>query len=201
MNKLGIKRRMFGEIIMPGTRLVKLLPSIPREINADSRVEVIVPTCHNTGSAVAAVPAFGSVDYAYISSGTWSLIWIEIPTPIINEESYKFNFTNEGSAASGFRFLKNIAGLWILQECKKYWKENVKLYSYDELIEMALNYGTANFKIDPDNPRFFTPNLIDENMTNRIKVYCRETEKNSWSYCRNYKRSNWKFGREIYKND
>lgn len=175
MDKLGLKREIFGEIIMPGTKIGKLLPAIAREIGADSEVVVVAPACHDTGSAVAAIPVEDDTNYAYISSGTWSLIGIESTKPIINEMSFKFNFTNEGSADGGFRFLKNVTGFWIIQECKKFWDEKVKSYSYDELTEMALKYGPANFKIDPDDSRFLKPGLIDDNMPDRIKAYCQET--------------------------
>ena len=175
INKLGFKREIFSEIIMPGTKVGKLLPTVSREIGANSKVVVVVPACHDTASAVAAVPVTGNVNYVYISSGTWSLLGIETPKLIINKKSFKFNFTNEGSANGGFRFLKNITGFWIIQECKKYWDENVKLYSYDKLTEIALKYGPANFRIDPDDSRFLKPGLIDNNMPDRIKSYCRET--------------------------
>ena len=175
MNKLGLKREIFGEIIMPGTKIGKLLPAIAREIGADSEVVVVAPACHDTGSAVAAVPVEDDINYSYISSGTWSLIGIKSPKPIINEMSFKYNFTNEGSADGGFRFLKNVTGFWIVQECKKFWDEKVKSYSYDELTKMALKYGPANFRIDPDDSRFLKPGLIDDNMPDRIKVYCQKT--------------------------
>lgn len=175
LNKLGFKKEIFGEIIMPGIEVGKLLPAIAQEIGADSEIIIIAPACHDTGSAVAAVPIEGNTHYAYISSGTWSLIGIESPKPIINEKSFQFNFTNEGSADGGFRFLKNVTGFWIIQECKKFWDENVNLYSYDELTELALKYGPANFRIDPDNSRFLKPGLIDDSMPDRIKAYCQET--------------------------
>ena len=175
LNKLGFKKEIFGEIIMPGTEIGKLLPAIAREIGTDSEVVIIAPACHDTGSAVAAVPIEDNANYAYISSGTWSLIGIESSKPIINEMSFKYNFTNEGSADGGFRFLKNVTGFWIVQECKKFWDEKVKSYSYDELTKMALKYGPANFRIDPDDSRFLKPGLIDDNMPDRIKVYCQKT--------------------------
>ena len=175
MNKLGFKKEIFGEIIMPGTKIGKLLPAIAREIGADSKVVIIAPACHDTGSAVAAVPVEDNTNYAYISSGTWSLLGIETPEPIINEMSFKYNFTNEGSADGGFRFLKNVTGFWIIQECKKFWDENAEPYSYDELTEIALKYGPANFRIDPDDSKFLKPGLIDDNMPDRIKAYCQET--------------------------
>ena len=176
LNKLGFKKEIFGEIIMPGIKIGKLLPAVVREIGADSEVMVVAPACHDTGSAVAAVPVEDNINYAYISSGTWSLLGIETPKPIINDMSFKYNFTNEGSADGGFRFLKNITGFWIIQECKKFWDENVKSYSYDELTEMALKYGpAANFRIDPDDLRFLKPALTDDSMIDRIKNYCHET--------------------------
>ena len=175
LNKLGFKKEIFGEIIMPGTEIGKLLPAIAREIGADSEVVVVASACHDTGSAVAAIPVEDNANYAYISSGTWSLIGIETSKPIINEKSFKYNFTNEGSADGGFRFLKNVTGFWIIQECKKFWDEKVKSYSYDELTEIALKYGPANFRIDPDDVRFLKPGLIDDNMPDRIKAYCQET--------------------------
>ncbi|MGB6608044.1 MAG: rhamnulokinase family protein [Atribacterota bacterium] len=175
LNKFGFKKEIFGEIIMPGIKIGKLLPAVVREIGADSEVMVVAPACHDTGSAVAAVPVEDNINYAYISSGTWSLLGIEIPKPIINDMSFKYNFTNEGSADGGFRFLKNITGFWIIQECKKFWDENVKSYSYDELTEIALKYGPANFRIDPDDLRFLKPALIDDSMIDRIKNYCHET--------------------------
>ncbi len=175
LNKLGFKKEIFGEIIMPGIKIGKLLPAIALEIGADSEVMVVAPACHDTGSAVAAVPVEDNINYAYISSGTWSLLGIETPKPIINDMSFKYNFTNEGSADGGFSFLKNITGFWIIQECKKFWDENVKSYSYDELTGMALKYGPANFRIDPDDLRFLKPALIDDSMVDRIKNYCHET--------------------------
>ena len=175
LDKLGFKKEIFGEIIMPGIEVGTLLPAIAQEIGADSEIVIIAPACHDTGSAVAAVPIEDNTHYAYISSGTWSLIGIETPEPIINEMSFKYNFTNEGSADGGFRFLKNVTGFWIIQECKKFWDENTKLYSYDELTEIAQKYGPADFRIDPDDSRFLKPGLIDDNMPDRIKAYCRET--------------------------
>lgn len=175
LDKLGFSKEIFGEIIMPGTKIGALLPAIAREIGADSKVVIIAPACHDTGSAVAAIPVKDNINYAYISSGTWSLLGIETPEPIINEMSFKYNFTNEGSAEGGIRFLKNVTGFWIIQECKKFWDEELRPYSYDELTEIALKHGPANFRIDPDDPKFLKPGLIDDNMPDRIKAYCRET--------------------------
>ncbi len=177
LNKLGINKNIFlNKIIKPGTQIGNLLPSVSKEIGADTNVVVIAPACHDTGSAVAAVPHSGSKNYAYLSSGTWSLLGIETPEPIINEKSLKYNFTNEGAANGGIRLLKNIMGLWILQECKRTWDLDEKTYSYDELMKMAEDNGPAEFKIDPDNPVFLKPGIIGDNMPDRIKEYCKNTE-------------------------
>ena len=175
LEKLELKRDIFGEVIMPGTKIGKLLPHIAQEIDADPDVMVIAPACHDTGSAVAAVPVVDSSDYVYISSGTWSLLGIECPTPIINDRSLKYNFTNEGSADGGFRFLKNIMGLWIIQECKRFWDENGKAYSYTDLATMASEWGPAGFRIDPNHSNFLKSGLIDKSMPCKIKAYCRAT--------------------------
>jgi rhamnulokinase len=177
LDKLGINKNIFlDNIIKPGTKIGNLLPSVSGEIAAESNVVVIAPACHDTGSAVAAVPHSGSKNYAYLSSGTWSLLGIETPEPVINEKSLKYNFTNEGAANGGIRLLKNIMGLWILQECKRTWDREGKIYTYNELMKMAEDNGPAGFKIDPDNPVFFKPGIIDNSMVDRIKEYCTNTK-------------------------
>jgi rhamnulokinase len=110
IDALGLPRRIFGQVVPSGTVLGPLLPHVAEEVGADPQVTVVAPACHDTGCAVAAVPA--SVDdWAYVSAGTWSLLGIETREPIINDASFRFNFTNEGGADGGFRFLKNIIGL------------------------------------------------------------------------------------------
>ncbi|GAB4112760.1 MAG: hypothetical protein Kow00103_03010 [Candidatus Caldatribacteriota bacterium] len=152
-----------------------MLDHIRKEIDYDKPIELIAPACHDTGSAVAAVPVEDNQAYVYISSGTWSLLGIESPVPIINEKSFQYNFTNEGSADGGFRFLQNIMGLWIIQECKRYWDERGEVFSYKELTRMAEENGPAHFGIDPSDPVFLKPGLIDDNMPERIKKYCQRT--------------------------
>jgi rhamnulokinase len=142
------------EIIEPGTVLGRLEQAIAKEVGLP-RVPVVATTSHDTASAVAAVPAEGD-DWAYISSGTWSLMGIEIPKPITNEAALKCNFTNEGGVGRSIRFLKNIGGLWLLQECKRVW-EKERAVSYDELIGAAAAAVPFKTLIDPDAPDFLNP--------------------------------------------
>ena len=173
IRRLGLEPAHFGEIVMPGTVLGPLSPEVAQEVGSDRDVLVVVPGCHDTASAVAAVPTAGS-DYAYLSSGTWSLLGIEAPTPIITDTSFSYNFTNEGSADGGIRFLKNIMGLWIVQECKRAWDAEGREWSYAELTRMAEEHGPAGFSIDPDDPRYFKPGIAGDTMPERLKGSCRE---------------------------
>jgi rhamnulokinase len=174
IDALGFDRKWFGEVVWPGNRLGTLLPHVAEEIGAPSEVEVIAAASHDTACAVAAVPVSGTSDFAYISSGTWSLLGIEWPEPIINDTSYTYNYTNEGGASGDIRFLKNIIGLWIIQECKRHWDRGDRQYSYAELGNMAREFGPAEFSIDVNDPRFLKPGLIEDSMPDRIRGYCRE---------------------------
>ena len=135
LEKLGIPTHLFGEIIQPGTVLGTLRSSLAEECFCPC-IPVIAPATHDTGSAVAAVPASGS-DHIYISSGTWSLMGVEISQPLITSESLASNFTNEGGVNGTIRFLKNIMGLWLVQECRREWIHLGSTYSYDELSNLA----------------------------------------------------------------
>jgi rhamnulokinase len=174
IDALGFNRDWFGEIVASGTRLGPLLPHVAEEIGATQEVVVVASASHDTACAVAAIPAPPNSNYAYISSGTWSLLGIEIPEPIINDKSYAYNFTNEGAADGGIRFLKNIIGLWIVQECKRSWDRTDREYSYGELTDLAREFGPAEFTIDVNDPRFLKPGLIDDSMPDRILKACRE---------------------------
>jgi rhamnulokinase len=174
IDALGFKREWFGEIVPAGTRLGALLPHVAEEVGAPPEVAVIASATHDTASAVAAVPAPGKSNHAYISSGTWSLLGCESPEPIINDKSYTYNFTNEGAADGGIRLLKNIIGLWIVQECKRHWDRTGRHYSYRELADLAREFGPAEFSINCNDPRFLKPGLIDDSMPDRILAYCRE---------------------------
>jgi rhamnulokinase len=175
IDALGFKREIFAAILAPGTTLGPLLPDVAAEIGVSWDVPVIATATHDTASAVAAMPAPGKRNVAYISSGTWSLLGIETPEPVITDKSYDSNFTNEGGADGGIRLLKNIIGLWIVQECKHHWDKTGCKYSYAELTDMARESGSADFSIDANDPRFMKPGLIDDSMPDRIRAYCRET--------------------------
>jgi sugar (pentulose or hexulose) kinase len=174
IDALGFNRDWFGEIVASGRRIGRLLAHVAEEIGAGQEVVVVASASHDTACAVAAIPAPPDTDYAYISSGTWSLLGTETPEPIINEKSYTYNFTNEGAADGGIRFLKNITGLWILQECKRCWDQQNREYSYAELTDLAREFGPTEFSIDANDSRYLKPGLIDDSMPDRILKACRE---------------------------
>jgi len=164
--KLGIPERILPEIVKPGTRLGMLLPAIAASTGLPADVPIYATACHDTASAVAAVPAEGD-EWCYISSGTWSLMGAELDSPIINARSLALNFTNEVGAGGKIRFLKNIAGLWLLQECRRAWAREGREYSYLELSRLAADAPPAQKSIDPD--AFPDPGRMPE----RIAEYCR----------------------------
>ncbi len=174
MGRVGLRPELFKEPVMPGTVIGPLLPAAAREIGAAAGIVVVAPATHDTASAVAAVPA-GDGEYAYISSGTWSLFGVVSKKPVITERSFRYNFTNEGSADGGICLLKNIMGLWIVQECKRAWDAEGKEFSYVELVEMAEKRGRGRFSMDPDDARFLKPSLTGDSMPERIRQWCRET--------------------------
>jgi rhamnulokinase len=130
---------------------------------------VVAPACHDTGSAVAAVPASGG--RAFLSSGTWSLLGIEVPRPIITSRALAANFTNEGGVCGSTRLLKNIAGLWLLQGCRRDWAARDRPYEYGELMEAAREAQPFTSLFDPDDSSFLHP----PQMTGAIAEYCRRT--------------------------
>lgn len=154
LRALSLSAGVMKEIVEPGSVLGTLQESIAKDCGLP-RVPVIATASHDTAAAVAAVPAEGN-DWAYISSGTWSLMGIEIPQPIINEAALGCNFTNEGGVGHTIRFLKNIGGLWLLQECKREWEKEQAL-TYDELIAAAAAAQPFKTLIDPDAPDFLNP--------------------------------------------
>jgi len=164
---LNIPADIMQDIVAPGTGLGPLLPEIVRETGL--KANVIASASHDTASAVAAVPA-GKGSWAYLSSGTWSLIGVETDKPIISVESVKGNFTNEGSVAGRIRFLKNVTGLWLLEECRRQWDKTEKR-NYDVLLGEAGQAGPFRSLINPDDGRFLNP----PDMPTAIAGFCRET--------------------------
>jgi len=166
-DQLNLPEEIMPEIIKPGSVIGKLLPGIKNETGI-SETDVIAPACHDTGSAVIAVPAT-TKNCAYLSSGTWSLMGIEADQPIISKDTLDNNFTNEGGANNKIRFLKNAAGLWLLQRCQSIWKEQKKNYRYEELFNRAKEAIPFKCYVDPDDPLFLNP----PDMEKAIVEYCK----------------------------
>ncbi len=170
---MGIPAGIFPEVVPPGTVLGPLQTVLAKELGVGS-VPIIAPASHDTGSAVAAVPAAGGGrrgDFAWISSGTWSVMGAELAEPFITPQSLAYDFTNEGGADHTFRFCKNIMGLWLLQECRRIWANQGETRSYAEWTEMAAGASPFCSVIDVDDGDFLKPGDMPE----RIRAYCRRT--------------------------
>ena len=169
LDKLGIRKDIFAPIVQPCTDLGTLLPQINEEVGKN-RIRVHTVASHDTASAVIAVPAQGE-DFIYISSGTWSLMGMELKQPLINDATCTANFTNEGGANGTIRFLKNIMGLWILQESRRQWRREGKEYSFAQMEAWAKEATPFRSLINPDDASFNTPG----NMPEKIREFCRKT--------------------------
>lgn len=167
--QLGLNQNWVGQISKPGSILGPLQPSVQTETGLKP-VDVLLTASHDTASAVAAVPAHGE-DWAYLSSGTWSLIGIESHEPIITDLSEKYNYTNEGGAGDRIRFLKNVAGMWLLEECRRAWAKAGETVLYEDLIAKALAAPAFACFINPDHPMFVLP----DDMPNAIRTFCQKT--------------------------
>ena len=161
IERLGFPRRIFGKVQMPGT-----------QAGSYNGIPVYLPGGHDTASAVAAVPALDTTkNWAYISSGTWSLIGAELDEPNLSAAAAEANFTNEGGIGGKIRFLKNVNGLWLIQECRRIWKEQGETLSFAEIAAVAEDTSFAS-RIDPNDLRFQAP----ENMVLEIQAACRESD-------------------------
>ncbi len=169
LGKLGIPARLFGEIVPTGTVLAPVRPSIA-ELTGCPSIPVVATAGHDTAAAVAAVPAAGS-DYIYLSSGTWSVMGVELDEPVISEQSLAYDITNEGGVGHTFRFLKNIMGLWLVQECRREWARSGRSFSYDELTRLAAEAPPFGPLVSPTDYRFLAPG----DMPGRMQSFCRET--------------------------
>jgi rhamnulokinase len=186
--------KILGTIVSPGTVLGPLRSSIASETGVRP-MQVIAPATHDTGSAIAAVPAkespmsgvshdsrhaasakpqatLNSPDWVYISSGTWSLMGAEISAPLINDKAREYNFTNEGGVGGTIRFLKNIMGLWLVQECRRAWERETKTYSYDDLTRLAEAAPPLASLVNPDDVGFILP----DHMPRALADFCRKTD-------------------------
>lgn len=169
LKHIRISEKLFGEVVMPGTRVGQLRSSICNDLGL-SPIPVIAVAEHDTGSAVVAVPATER-SFAYLSCGTWSLMGTEIDHPAVSSQSLALNFTNEGGAGGTFRLLKNIMGLWILQESMREWDRQGQGISYDALLAKAEQAPPFASLFDPDDELFMPAG----DMTARIRQYCRDT--------------------------
>lgn len=170
LEAIGVSPSLLQPIVMPGTVMGYISESVMQECGVD-RIPVIAVAGHDTASAVASVPASDG-NFAYLSSGTWSLMGIETEEPIINETSYSENFTNEGGVDGTVRFLKNITGMWLLEQCRKEWEVIGHSYDYAEIVKMSESAAPFRSLIDPDDSSFACP----ERMTEAIANYCRKTD-------------------------
>ena len=174
LERLGIKTDIFQPIVRPGTKLGTLLPAVKQQTGLGD-VPVIVPGTHDTASAVLAVPTQSEVsdqpNWCYISSGTWSLMGVELEHPVINDTCRKYNFTNEGGVGGSIRLLKNISGLWLVQECRRIWARGGRDYSWQQLTQLAERAAPLRSLIDPDDGCFLAP----DDMPAEIARFCRDT--------------------------
>lgn len=150
--RLGLPRELMPELVEPGTPLGPLAPGPGRPAGA---IRVIAPATHDTASAVAGIPL--EAGWAYISSGTWSLVGIERSAPLVSEAAFRANFTNEGGAFGTIRFLKNVMGLWILESCRREWQQAGRSVGLEALLAAAAALDAPPGVVFPDDPRFFNP--------------------------------------------
>ena len=165
----GVDASVFSKPVMPGT-IVGTLTDALAQYSRLGKVNVVSVAGHDTASAVAAVPALDE-NFAYLSSGTWSLMGIESKEPVITPETYELNYTNEGGVEGTTRFLKNICGMWILEQCRKEWTLSGKDYGYPEIVEMAMSATPFKSFIQPDDPSFANP----PSMLEAIDAFCERT--------------------------
>lgn len=169
LQAMEIPERLFGDVTAPGTVIGRLLPQIAEETGV-GELQVILPACHDTASAVVAIPA-SDPDFVWISSGTWSIMGVEIEEPLINERALRYNFTNEGGVFNTWRLSKNIMGLWLWQECRREWcRQGIEL-SYEEMIKNAAESEPFLSVLDADFDGFLSPG----DMPSRIQKYCSNT--------------------------
>jgi rhamnulokinase len=169
LRKFEIPTRMFSEVVPPGTKLGKLRSDVSERARLP-RLDVVAPATHDTGAAVAAIPTefSGTAKWAYISSGTWSLMGLELPQAMLGPRALELNVTNEGGIDGAFRLLKNIMGLWLVQECRRSFERSGKSLSYGELAHLASSATPFRSLVNPDDPAFLAP----ADMPSAIRDWC-----------------------------
>lgn len=171
LEKMGIPENLLTDIVPSGTTLGNVLPEIAAEAGLSSPLQVIAVGGHDTASAIAAVPA-SIENYAYMSSGTWSLMGLETQAPIITDKSYELALTNEGGICNTIRLLKNITGLWLIQECKRQWDSEGDVLSFADIVQLAEEAKPFIAVIDSDHESFQAPC----NMPQHIQDFCKNTK-------------------------
>jgi rhamnulokinase len=169
LKQLGLPTHLLPPIVAPGSRLGTLSPWV-QEICGCGALDVVAPLTHDTGSAVAASPIV-EPGFAFISSGTWSLVGTEVPGPVIDPRGLQLNITNEGGWNGTFRYLKNVLGLWLVQECRRTFERGGQAYTYEALTGLAAEAAPLRSVIDPDDASFFAPG----DMPARVRDYCRRS--------------------------
>ncbi|HLG63691.1 MAG TPA: rhamnulokinase family protein [Ktedonosporobacter sp.] len=167
LDQLAIPSALLPPVVEAGTLLGEVLPEWRDDFGV---TKVIAPATHDTGSAIVALPAQHADGWGYISSGTWSLVGVELPQPVMTQESLSANFTNEGGVFGTTRYLKNIMGLWLLQECQRIWRRDGHAVDYDTLLAAVDAVPAFAALIDPDDPRFLAP----QDMSEAINAYLLE---------------------------
>jgi rhamnulokinase len=173
IEKAGIPSDIFQEIILPGTVIGSITEDIARETGSNA-LPVISVAAHDTGSAIVSVPC-ARENFVYLSSGTWSIMGIESLHPIISPKTLELNFTNEGGVEGTTRFLKNIMGMWLIQETQRIWEERGTKYTWTDMVELARLSEPFQFLINPDDPMFLNP----RDMTQAVRDFCYQTAQGS----------------------
>jgi rhamnulokinase len=174
LEKFGLPTRIFGRISQPGTRLGPLRKNLAAEPGLGA-MQVVLPGTHDTASAVMAVPAASKPgqrpDWCYISLGTWALMGIESPQPAVTEQVQQLAFTNEGGVGGTTRLLRNIAGLWLVQECRRIWNQSGEKFSWDDLTKLAAAQPPLKSFVNPDASELLAPSDMPE----AIRAFCKHT--------------------------
>ncbi len=172
LEKMDIPKEIFPPVVLPGTLLGSLTKYVSEETGAPE-IKVVAPACHDTGSAVAAVPATAK-DYVWISSGTWSIMGVEVDHPVITPQVLASNLANEGGVNGTFRLSKNLAAMWLLQECRRTWAREGQDISYSEMEQIAARAHPLQSIIDPDAQDFMAPG----DMPARLRLFCSKNGQN-----------------------
>ncbi len=173
LDRFGLPTDILGRIEQPGTNLGRLRGSVTAETGLSA--DVVLPGAHDTASAVMAVPARSKPgqrpDWCYISLGTWALMGVELPAPLVNDQVLQLNFTNEGGVGHTTRLLKNISGLWLVQECRRVWNQDGRKWDWEDLNRLSASARPLVSFINPDAAEFLAP----DNMPEAIRRFCRRT--------------------------